>query len=303
LKVLSLTEPYATLIKEQKKKIETRGWKTTYRGELYIHASSTKIPKEWKENQELMSLVSSKTLNFGYIICKCQLVDCIYMDKEFIKETKENNPQEYLCGVYEEGRYAWILENVQPLSTPIKAKGQLNIWNFYNEQEIMNMMNQINYGWVDKNHQKHENLDDTLFDNYQLQSPKELLESKLGFCWDQVELERYLFQGNDLDIKTYFIINYDGDKCQTHTFLTFQKNNKYYWFEHAWEKFRGIHEFNTLKELLLTVRKKFIESELNNKYQKENLIIREYKKPKYHSSIPEFYHYCEQGKYIDIKDE
>lgn len=31
--VLSLTEPFATLIKEKKKLIETRSWKTNYRGE------------------------------------------------------------------------------------------------------------------------------------------------------------------------------------------------------------------------------------------------------------------------------
>ena len=49
MKVLSLTEPYAALIKERKKKIETRSWKTSYRGELYIHASKTHIPKEWKD--------------------------------------------------------------------------------------------------------------------------------------------------------------------------------------------------------------------------------------------------------------
>ena len=30
MKVLSLTEPYATLIKEGKKKVETRSWKTSY---------------------------------------------------------------------------------------------------------------------------------------------------------------------------------------------------------------------------------------------------------------------------------
>ena len=45
MKVLSIKEPFATLIKEGKKKIETRSWKTSYRGELYIHASSTKIPR------------------------------------------------------------------------------------------------------------------------------------------------------------------------------------------------------------------------------------------------------------------
>ena len=63
MKVLSLTEPYATLIKENRKLVETRSWKTEYRGELYIHASATKIPKEWKDNKELMKLVDNTSLN------------------------------------------------------------------------------------------------------------------------------------------------------------------------------------------------------------------------------------------------
>ena len=89
MKVLSLTEPCATLIKEKKKLVETRSWKTSYRGELYIHASNTKIPKEWKENTEFMGLVKDKTLNFGDIICKCNLVDCIYMTKEYVENMKK----------------------------------------------------------------------------------------------------------------------------------------------------------------------------------------------------------------------
>ncbi len=130
MKVLSLTEPCATLIKENIKKVETRSWKTSYRGELYIHASSTKIPKEWKEDKEFMELVKETTLNYGNIICKCNLVDCIYMTKEYVENMKNNNHQEYLCGKYEEGRYAWILENVEVLDNPIKTKGHLSIWNY-----------------------------------------------------------------------------------------------------------------------------------------------------------------------------
>lgn len=130
MKVLSLTEPCATLIKEKKKLVETRSWKTSYRGELYIHESSTKIPKEWKEDTEFMGVVKDKTLNFGNIICKCNLVDCIYMTKEYVENIKKNNHQEYICGKYEEGRYAWILENIKPLDNPIKAEGHLSIWNY-----------------------------------------------------------------------------------------------------------------------------------------------------------------------------
>ena len=130
MKVLSLTEPCATLIKEKKKLIETRSWKTKYRGELYIHASETKIPKAWKEDTEFMALVEGIPLNYSHIICKCKLVDCVYMTKEYVEEMKSKNYQEYICGKYEEGRYAWILEDVEPLKEPIEAKGRLGIWEF-----------------------------------------------------------------------------------------------------------------------------------------------------------------------------
>lgn len=130
MKVLSLTEPYATLILCGKKKIETRSWKTNYRGELYIHASMTKPSKTDLEDAELLSLVENKPMHFGYIICKCNLVDCVYMTEEYVKNMKENHYQEYICGEYKEGRYAWIVENVEPLENPILAKGQLSIWNY-----------------------------------------------------------------------------------------------------------------------------------------------------------------------------
>lgn len=129
MKVISLTEPFATLIKEKKKKIETRSWKTTYRGEIYIHASSTRVPKEWKENKELMSLIEDE-LSFGKIICKCNLVDCIEMTEEWIDKIKKEQPEEYVCGIYEKGRYAWILEKIEPLEEPITVKGHLGIWNY-----------------------------------------------------------------------------------------------------------------------------------------------------------------------------
>lgn len=299
MKVLSLTEPYATLILEGKKGIETRSWKTSYRGELYIHASMTKITKKDQNNIELMNLIENN-LNFGYIICKCNLVECIYMTKEYIENIRKNNHQEYICGEYKEGRYAWILEDIIPSVKPIKAKGQLNIWSFYNELEVMELMQNIEYGWVDKKGNKHTIVNEGYSDNYILQSPKEIIQNKVGVCWDQVELERYYLKGNDWNIKTYFIVHYDEDKCPTHTFLTFEKNNEYYWFEHSWERFRGIHKYHNTEELLLDIKKKFIINELQNQYNPSNLFLYEYKKPKFHISTEEFYKHCEKGKQIDF---
>ena len=297
MKVLSLTEPYATLIKEKKKQIETRSFRTNYRGELYIHASSTAIKKETKNNKKLMQLVDNPSFPHGYIICKCNLVNCIEMTKEYVEDMKKNHPQEYLCGDYQEGRFAWILEDIVPLETPLKAKGQLGIWNYYRELEIMDLMKDIAYGWIDKNNNKHHIVDNHFSDDYRLQSPQEVSKNQIGVCWDQIELERYYMKAYE-NVKTYFLVYYNHQNCPTHTFLTYQKQQKYYWFEHAWNLFQGIHEYQSQEDLLLDFRNKFIEKELNNHFQKSNLILYEYQKPASHLSTEEFYKHCEQGKKI-----
>ena len=295
MKVLSITEPYATLIKEKKKFIETRNWKTNYRGELYIHASLTKITKETQTNKELMALINNTTLDFGHIICKCTLKECIYMTKAYVENIKENHHQEYICGGYKEGRYAWVLENIAPIS-PIKAKGSLGLWNYYTEEEIMEIMAQIQYGWIDKKKKPHKNDFNNIDNLYLLATPKETLKNKLGLCWDQVELERYLFQGY-LNVKTYAIIYSANNTITTHTFLTFQKENKYYWFEHAWDKYKGIHEYASLESLLLDVKEKFT---FNKEYNKENLSLYGYKKPKAHLNEQELWEHYKQGTKITL---
>lgn len=129
MKVLTIKEPFATLIKNKIKYIETRSWKTKYRGELYIQASVAKLSKDIRNRKELMNLFNEDELNYGKIICKCNLVDCIYITDEFIKLEKEKNYDNFISGHYKEGRYAWVLEDVEVIE-PIAVKGQLGIWNY-----------------------------------------------------------------------------------------------------------------------------------------------------------------------------
>lgn len=129
MKVLSIKEPYASLIKEQIKTIETRSFKTNYRGELYIHASKISCDLNDEKVKESYNLLKDKNLKNSYIIAKCNLVDCIYMDEEYIEKIKQNK-KEYICGDYKVGRYAWILDSIEVLEQPILAKGKLGIWNY-----------------------------------------------------------------------------------------------------------------------------------------------------------------------------
>ena len=137
MKAISIKEPFASLIASGVKKIETRSWKTNYRGELFIHAS--KIPVQTLRDNILKDVTKDMNLNCGNIICKCNLVDCVYMDKKFIENIKQN-PIEYSVGEYKIGRYAWILEDIE-LIVPIPINGKLNVWNFDLKYELINNIN------------------------------------------------------------------------------------------------------------------------------------------------------------------
>lgn len=132
MKVISIKEPFATLIAKGIKKIETRSWKTNYRGELFIHASGKQLAKEFIKNDFVLDLIKNMDMNYGNIICKCNLVDCIYMDEGFLNYINQNQI-EYNLGEYKLGRYAWIIKDVEPIY-PMPAKGRLNIWNFDDTQ-------------------------------------------------------------------------------------------------------------------------------------------------------------------------
>ena len=61
MKVISIKEPFATLIMNGDKKIETRSWKTNYRGELFIHASGKNLAKEFLNNDYVVNLIDGSS--------------------------------------------------------------------------------------------------------------------------------------------------------------------------------------------------------------------------------------------------
>ena len=139
MKVLSLIEPWATLIKEGKKVIETRSWKTSYRGELYIHASNKRIKKSDAHTNELLKLIPNIPMGYGTIICKCKLVDCIYMDQDFLDKIQKAELDDDINKLYvamtRAKKSLIIIKRNEAcidgnLEKPIPAKGHLNIWNY-----------------------------------------------------------------------------------------------------------------------------------------------------------------------------
>ena len=87
---------------------------------------------------------------------------------------------------------------------------------------------------------------------YALCDKERMLKYGLGTCWDQVELERFWFKEHNYNFKTFFIWFYFEERNDygTHTYLVYERNNKYYYFEHSDSNNRGIHEFDSYEEAI-----------------------------------------------------
>jgi hypothetical protein len=126
MKVITLKQPWATLIAKGYKQYEFRSWQTKYRGPLLIHAGKS-IDKEALERFEDMHLDYPQ----GYIIAQVNLDDCILID-EFINQQLQKDNRRVYGTDSKIGIYAWKLSNVQIIDNDKKMKGQLGLWNIKN---------------------------------------------------------------------------------------------------------------------------------------------------------------------------
>ena len=134
MKVLTIREPWASLVGCGVKIIETRSWPTSYRGELYIHAGVHKISAKDERAMRLSKLIPNCQLHYGEIFIRCKLIDCVKIDEDYAAKVRSETPENFDCGNYTSGRYAWILTDIEYIE-PILAKGRLSIWNYEKNEQ------------------------------------------------------------------------------------------------------------------------------------------------------------------------
>ena len=129
MKVLTIKQPYASLIAEGLKTYEFRTWKTNYRGELLIHAGKG-VDKEAMKRMEYLNLDYPQ----GCILAKVTLTDCVQVDEDFRDKLRQENSVVY-AGVIEDKiwqGYGFQLNDIQKIE-PVFINGKLGFWE-YNEK-------------------------------------------------------------------------------------------------------------------------------------------------------------------------
>lgn len=138
MKAITIIQPWATLIALGEKRFETRSWATKHRGPLAIHAGK-KVDKEAFNNPWIKSVLAEKgiktwkELPTGVVLATVELVECHKVGATLghvsvFESGVSINGLEEAFGDYTPGRYAWELANLQVLSEPVPAKGQLSLW-------------------------------------------------------------------------------------------------------------------------------------------------------------------------------
>ena len=123
MKVITLKQPWATLVAEGLKKYEFRSWKLNYRGEILIHAG---------KGVDLDAMKKFENLNLEFpksrILAKVNILDCIELNKDINEKIIKENELVY-GHKYDRRGYAWKLEVVEKINDDKDISGKQGIWN------------------------------------------------------------------------------------------------------------------------------------------------------------------------------
>lgn len=121
MRTISLWQPWATACVIGVKGVETRHWRTGYRGTFAVHAS-----KLWTKDQRTFASVEHTLgrlparLPFGCVVGVVDLVDV----RPTAELALELPALERMYGNYAPGRWGWILKNPRQFAVPIPFKGK-----------------------------------------------------------------------------------------------------------------------------------------------------------------------------------
>ena len=134
MKALTVSQPFAALIASGEKWVENRTWDTRHRGPLAIHAG---------KGSQYLSAAELREYPTGCVVATAQLVACVWigdvrcgsLSTRPVSPGATRTMRDLHDHDHTEGPWCWVLEDIQPLDTPIKATGSQGLWDWITPEE------------------------------------------------------------------------------------------------------------------------------------------------------------------------
>lgn len=128
IKVISLHQPWASLMALGAKRFETRSWGTKFRGQVVIHATK-QLYVDFRDAAFMKAMHEAgiddvNKLPLGCALAVAELVNCWKAETVY----PHISDSERLFGNYADGRIAWEFNNVRRFEKPVPVRGQQYLW-------------------------------------------------------------------------------------------------------------------------------------------------------------------------------
>ena len=157
----------------------------------------------------------------------------------------------------------------------------MNIYSL-NYSKLVDFVTSIRYGYIDIDNNEHLDNFSNPNSQYLLQYPNNLTKSKIGLCFDIVELYRDYLSKRKIECESYYLEYNDGSVLETHAFIIQKRKNL--WFEcldNSWEEPfqpRGFRDKETLVKSIYEWFQNYVSSYHHN-VDKTNFFMSQYLLP------------------------
>lgn len=147
----------------------------------------------------------------------------------------------------------------------VSLKDEMTFDNVKTPNDLMDFMNiNIEYGWVDKQGNKHINNLKGFRANYRISTIDEMLETGLGTCIEQAKMIKCFFDKMGFENKLYCHRSFENEEnfdkdVRMHCFVLFKYNDNWYHFEHSNRPKRGIHKYESVESAIEEITSGFEE--------------------------------------------
>lgn len=161
IRAITLYQPWASLMAIGAKKIETRTWRSFYKGPIAIHSSLRvhvdELPTDGSTRRRMLDALLPHLPEFdrphrvtfrdvidvlplGCILGIGNLTACLPTGGFAtwpVTGMPVETDDEWWFGNYQPGRYAWKIENVIALPEPIPARGLPSVWDWTYPPQVL----------------------------------------------------------------------------------------------------------------------------------------------------------------------